>query len=127
MKPNDDTLKGMIAQIDKRDSSETKKLFGQDEASKSTDAVKKAEAWQLWRSGQPKKAIPLFRELVKNNPQDTSVLNGLGWSLLNTGEAKEAHETFIACVNLDAKHGAALNGQGSRRWPCMIGLRRKSI
>ncbi len=110
--PNDDTLKGMLKQIEKRDSSDTKKMFGLDKASKATDASKKAEAWQLWSSGQPEKAIPLFRELIKSDPKDTNILNGLGWSLLNTGEAKEAHETFIELLKLDPKHGAGLNGAG---------------
>ena len=110
--PNDDTLKGMLEQIDNRDSSATKKMLGRDEASKTTDASKKAEAWQMWSSGQPQKAIPLFRELIKSNPEDTNLLNGLGWSLLNTGEAKEAHETFIKLIKLDPKHGAGLNGAG---------------
>ncbi len=87
-------------------------MFGLDKASKATDANKKAEAWQLWSSGQPEKAIPLFRELIKSDPKDTNMLNGLGWSLLNTGEAKEAHETFIELLKLDPKHGAGLNGAG---------------
>ncbi len=112
IKPDDDTLEGMFAQIEKRDSSATKKMFGRDEASKSTDASKKAEAWQLWSSGQPKKAIDLFRELTKSNPKDTDLLNGLGWSLLNSGKSKEAHETFIALIKLNPKHGAGLNGAG---------------
>ena len=112
VKPDDDTLKGMLAQIEKRDSSATKKMLGRDEASKATDASKKAEAWQLWSSGQPNKAIDLFRELTKSNPKDANLLNGLGWSLLNSGEAKEAHETFIALIKLEPKHVAGLNGAG---------------
>lgn len=111
IKPNDETLKGMVAQIDKRDSSPTKKMLGRDSASP-TDAAKKAEAWQLWSSGQPKKAIPLFRELIKSNANDVNLLNGLGWSLLNSGEAKEAHEIFLQCIKLEAKHLAGLNGAG---------------
>ena len=111
-KPNEPELKNMLEQIDKRDSTATKKMFGRDEASKGTDVNKQAEAWQLWSSGQPKKAIPLFRELIKSNPKDANLLNGLGWSLLNTGEAKEAHETFIELIKLDAKHLAGLNGAG---------------
>lgn len=117
VKPNDETLKGMTTQIEKRDSSQTKKLLGSYKAKPGdsatpADADKKAEAWQLWFKGQPGKAVPLFRELVKNSPNDTNLLNGLGWSLFNSGEAKEAHETFVQCVKLDPKHVAALNGAG---------------
>ncbi len=88
---------------------------------------KQAEAWELWKSGQAAKAIPLFRELIKKDPHDANLQSGLGWSLLNTGEAKEAHEAFIECLKLDAKHAAALNGAGQSALACATGPKQKSI
>ncbi len=121
--PKAESLTQLREQIEKRDSTPTKRMFGRDTAGKKSDKnaekgekgaennnSKRAQAWQMWRGGQLKEATELFRELVKSDPQDTNSQNGLGWCLFNSGDAKAAHEAFKRCLELDASHGAALNG-----------------
>ncbi len=123
--PKAESLTQLREQIEKRDSTPTKRMFGRDTAGKKSDKnaekgekgaennnSKRAQAWQMWRGGQLKEATELFRELVKSDPQDTNSQNGLGWCLFNSGDAKAAHEAFKRCLELDASHGAALNGAG---------------
>jgi tetratricopeptide (TPR) repeat protein/tRNA A-37 threonylcarbamoyl transferase component Bud32 len=70
------------------------------------------QAWQLWQSGRPADALPIFREAVKRTPNDANTWNGLGWSAFNSGNTDEAAAAFQKVLTLDANHMGALNGLG---------------
>ena len=70
------------------------------------------EGCQLWQSGRPAEAIPLFERAVKLDPKNAEAWNGLGWARLKTGKAQAAEHAFQKVLSLNSDHPAALNGLG---------------
>ena len=68
--------------------------------------------WQLWQSGRPAEALPIFREVAEQTPDDPNVWNGLGWSAFNSGKTDEAVRAFQKVLAIDPNHMGALNGVG---------------
>ncbi|MFH1618691.1 MAG: tetratricopeptide repeat protein [bacterium] len=65
------------------------------------------------RSGSFEEAEKSFRELVKTRPEDSMVLNYLGYSLADRGLKLDEAESFIKkAVELDPKNGAYLDSLG---------------
>ncbi len=87
-------------------------LLGNWHPGRSPAAGLTAKAWQVWRSGKPAEARPMFEEAVKVAPGDPDAWNGLGWSCFNSGDPKAGEEAFRRSVGLDPDHAAALNGLG---------------
>jgi Tfp pilus assembly protein PilF/predicted Ser/Thr protein kinase len=75
-------------------------------------AAKTQRGWQLWQSGKPEQALPIFRDAVKRTPDDANTWNGLGWAALNSGHPEEAMTAFRRALAVEPNHMAALNGVG---------------
>ena len=62
-------------------------------ASPAADA-KYALALALQDAGDPKAALPMFRDVLAERPQDTAVLTNYGLALMQTGDAKGALQLY---------------------------------
>ena len=73
---------------------------------------KTSKAWALWQSRNLVEAEKVFQEAIKENENDSSAWNGLGWCFQNTGRFAKAIEAFKKCLSIEPSHLAALNGIG---------------
>jgi predicted Zn-dependent protease len=75
-------------------------LFGQ-----STDLASESErAKEFMASGQPEKAIPIYRELVRALPNNVGVITDLGIALEMGGHDREAIKQFNVALKLDPQY-----------------------
>jgi Tfp pilus assembly protein PilF len=63
----------------------------------------------LLREGQALEAERAFREVLKHDPDNPDLYDGLGSSLLMQGKAKEALEAFDKALKLSSKTGYRIN------------------
>ena len=83
-------------------------------------AVLSAEGWQAWRDQDWRTALSKFELAIKQEPQNTSALNGLGWTHLHLGSHADAMAGFEKVLRLEPAHGGAMNGLGQ----CQMALGR---
>jgi len=89
-----------------------------------------AEAWR--NSAQPAKALPLYREAVRRNPQFAAGLRGLGSALRRSGQHAEAVEILqraglAAPADASTWHELGLNYRAQNKMPDAITALQKAV
>lgn len=75
-----------------------------------TRALHRSLRWM--RSGRPDLALPLLRQMERQDPEDPLIGLSLATALLRTGDAGEALESFDALLKTDPQNIRALHGRG---------------
>jgi tetratricopeptide (TPR) repeat protein len=74
-------------------------------------------AYGLLSQGQSKDSVPLFREVIKRQPQDELAHFELGRALLDQGEIDGAIQSFEVAKKLVPDHDAVYYVLSRKRWP----------
>jgi tetratricopeptide (TPR) repeat protein len=68
------------------------------------------KAWVLMNQGRRPQAKKLFDELLAKYPNDSNVLNGLGWYYLYGSQLDEAKPYFEKAIKSDSQAAGSING-----------------
>lgn len=108
----DDTAKQMLqAAQDKKLPPELRREIQPAPIEKPSAAAKDLpKAWQLMNQGRRDEAKAIFEAALANAPNDSAVLNGLGWFYLTGGGMEQAQPYFEKALKADPKASGAMNG-----------------
>ncbi len=119
----DDAAKWAKKIVDSGEADEVaKQMLAAAEAKKLPDELKRqidpagtppegvAEAWQLMNQGRRNEAKSLFEKALEKSPNDSNVLNGLGWFYLFGGDVDKAKPYFEKALAADPLAAGSMNG-----------------